>query len=87
MSVAWLPFPMSSRADMQTGAGAGNDVGHLVLSGVSGLSILAQMGSAAAAFGKPFRLYSLASAATVLVFMGVLTGREGSQLRTPPRGR
>jgi hypothetical protein len=80
MSLAWLPFPMSSREDIQRGAGAGNDVGHLVLSGATGLVVLAQMGSAAAAFGTRFRLYSLASAATVLVFMGVLTGREGAKL-------
>jgi hypothetical protein len=80
MSVAWLPFPMSSRADIQAGAGAGNDVGHLVLSGATGLLVLSQMASAAAAFGKPFRLYSLASATTVLVFMGVLTGRQGAKL-------
>lgn len=80
LSFAWLPFPMSSRADIQAGAGAGNDVGHLVLSSVTGLLILCQMASAAAAFGKPFRLYSLASAATVLVFLGALTGRQGAKL-------
>jgi hypothetical protein len=80
MSVAWLPFPMSPREDIQRGAGAGNDVGHLVLSGATGLVVLAQMGSAAAAFGTRFRLYSLASAATVLVFVGVLTGRQGAKL-------
>ena len=80
MSVAWLPFPMSSRADIQRGAGAGNDVGHLVLSGATGLLVLSQMGSAAAAFGTRFRLYSLASAATVLLFTGVLTGREAAKL-------
>lgn len=80
LSVAWLPFPMSSRADIQRGAGGGNGVGHLVLSGATGLFILSQMGSAAAAFGNRFRLYSLASAATVLVFSGVLTGRESAKL-------
>jgi hypothetical protein len=80
MSVAWLPFPMSSRADIKAGVRGGNDAGHLVLSGATGVLILAQMGSAAAAFGTRFRLYSLASAATVLVFMGVLTGREAAKL-------
>jgi hypothetical protein len=80
VSVAWLPFPMSSRADIQRGAGAGNDVGHLVLSGATGLLVLSQIGSAAAAFGTRFRLYSLASAATVLLFTGVLTGREAAKL-------
>ena len=80
VSVAWLPFPMSSRADLQRGAGGGNEIGHLVLSGATGLFVLAQMGSAATALGKPFRLYSLASAATVLVFAGVLTGREAARL-------
>lgn len=82
LSFAWLPFPMSSRADLQAGAGAGSDVGHLVLSGATGLLILAQMGSAAAAFGKRFRWYSLGSATTVLVFLGVLTGRQGAKLAT-----
>lgn len=80
MSVAWLPFPMSSRTDLQQGAGSGNDTGHLILSGATGLLILSQIGSGAAAFGERFRLYSLASAATVLVFAGVLTGIGGAKL-------
>lgn len=80
LSLAWAPFPMSSRADIQAGAGGGNDVGHLVLSGVSSVLILSQMGSAALAFGKPFRVYSLASAAAVVVFMGLLTGRQAAKL-------
>ncbi len=88
MSFAWLPFPMSSRADIQAGAGGGSGIGHLVLSGATGPLILAQMGSAAAAFGKWFRLYTLASAATVLVFAGALTGRGAVKLaKGEPTGR
>jgi Protein of unknown function (DUF998) len=66
--VIWLPFPMSSRAEMVRVGTGGNDLGHLVLTAVTVTLILLQMGFGAAAFGKQFRLYSLVSAATVLVF-------------------
>ena len=78
-SVAWLPFPMSSRLDIASGKAASNDVGHLVLTGVTGAEIVALLGLGAAAFGPKFRAYSLASAAVVLG-SGALTSRQAANL-------
>lgn len=71
-SLAWLPFPMTARKDMTPGKTPGNDVGHLVMSGVSVLLIMAQTAFGAAALGKRFRLYSTVTAAVVLVSGGLL---------------
>jgi hypothetical protein len=79
--VLWLPFPMSSREDMVEGATSVNDAGHLVLSAVTVVLILAQIGFGAAAFGRRFRLYSLVTAATVVVF-GALTGMQSPKVPT-----
>lgn len=77
--VAWLPFPMSSRADLAAGAGSTNDTGHLVLSGLTGAEIVALLGAGSAAFGKKFRIYSLASGAVVLA-TGTVTAKLGAGL-------
>ena len=75
IGVAWLPFPMSSRGDMVQGAApATNDVGHLVLSALTVILIVAIIGSGAA--GLPhlaFRVYSAFTLAAVLGF-GALVG-------------
>lgn len=63
----WLLFPMSSRAEMGAEMAA-NDAGHLALSAVAVALILAELGFGAAALGKAFRAYSIATAATVLGF-------------------
>jgi hypothetical protein len=80
--ILWLPFPMTSRDEMVKGTMAVNDVGHIVLTAVTVLFILAQIVFGAAAFGKRFRAYSLVTAATVLVF-GALTGVQSSHLPGP----
>jgi hypothetical protein len=76
---AWLPYPMSARADIASGAGASNDTGHLVLSGLTVAEILALFGAGSTAFGDRFRAYSLLSAATVLV-SGGLTSVQAAKL-------
>jgi len=70
----WLPFPMTGRADMTPGPMSANDIGHLVLSGLTGITVIAICGFGAAAFGKRFRVYSLATMAATLIFTGLLTG-------------
>ena len=77
--MAWLPFPMSSRDAIAGGAATGGDTGHLVLTGLTVSEILALLGAGSAAFGTRFRIYSLTSAAVVLLF-GTLTSREGAKL-------
>jgi hypothetical protein len=79
--VLWLAFPMTSREEMVDGTMPVNDIGHIVLSAVTILLIVSQIGFGAAAFGQRFRLYSLLTAATVLVF-GALTGMQSPKVPT-----
>lgn len=79
--VLWLPFPMSAREDIvQSSTMSANDVGHLVLSGITGVLIIAMCAAGAAHFGRWFRVYTIASVSVVLLFSGVLTGIQSSQL-------
>ena len=73
VAITWLWFPMTSRQDMIRAGTASNDTGHLVLTTLTILFILAELGFAAVAFGTWFRVYSAVTAATVLVF-GALVG-------------
>jgi hypothetical protein len=80
--VLWLAFPMTSRAEMVAGgAMPANDVGHIAMTVLTVLLIVGQIGFAAAAFGPRFRLYSLLTTLTVLVF-GALTGMESPKVPT-----
>jgi len=80
IGLLWLAFPMTSRADMTSGAPAApNDVGHLVMTGATIVLVLSEIGFSAAAFRWRFRVYAIASAATVLVF-GALTAVQASRL-------
>ena len=80
VALLWLAFPMTSRADMTSGApAAANDVGHLVMTAVTIVLILSEIGISALAFGWRFRLYAIASAVTVVVF-GALTAAQASKL-------
>jgi hypothetical protein len=62
----WLLFPMTSRDELAVSGGGINDIGHLVLSGLSLSLILVQMSSSAAALGNAFRYFALAMAITLL---------------------
>lgn len=77
--IAWLPFPMSSRDVIARGEASGSDTGHLVLSGLTVAEILALLGAGSGAFGTRFRIYSLTSAAVVLL-SGALTSRQAAKL-------
>jgi hypothetical protein len=77
--IAWLPFPMSSRDVIARGEAIGSDTGHLVLSGLTVAEILALLGAGSGAFGTRFRIYSLGSAAVVLL-SGALTSRQAAKL-------
>jgi len=56
------------------GQGTSADTLHLVLSGATGLFVAAYVGTAAVGFGWVFRLYSIATIATSLVF-GLLSAQ------------
>ena len=82
VALLWLAFPMTSRAGIAAaGPAAANDAGHLVMTAVTIVLILSEIGFSAAAFGWRFRLYAIASAVTVVVF-GALTAVQASRLPT-----
>lgn len=66
VGLAWLWFPMTRREDMQPGPMAANDVGHLVLSGLTVLNILLQMAFGARALRGWFRSFTGACAVLLL---------------------
>lgn len=76
-NLVWLAFPMSSREEMIEGTMPANDLGHIVLTAVTVLLILSQIGFGAAALGALFRIYSILTAVAILVF-GALTGMESA---------
>jgi hypothetical protein len=71
----WMLFPMHQRG----AAMAFTDIMHIVIAAVQVLLILTAIGFGAAAFGKRFRLYSIATLA-VLVVSGIVTGMDGARL-------
>jgi hypothetical protein len=82
VGLLWARFPMTARADMvQAAVIPINDAGHITLTAITGLLILAMIAFAAGAFGRGFRVYSLATAAVVLI-SGGLTGVQATKLAT-----
>jgi hypothetical protein len=79
VSVQWLWFPMTARDDIVSGSTRWNDAGHLALIAWSGLFALAEIGCGAAAFKWRFRVYSVVTVVTALVF-GVLTSTQAANL-------
>lgn len=87
--LAWPFAPMHQREVLAAGGGTLSDTMHLVLGGVTGILYLSALGFGAAAFGKKFRLYSIATVLITVVF-SALTGmagpRIGADLPTPWAG-
>ena len=74
VGISWLWFPMTSRQDIVPGAPfSPNDLGHLVLSGLTVALILSQMAIGALALGKWFRFFSVFAAVTMLTFGVVMS--------------
>lgn len=76
--------PMHLREVLAAGGGTSSDTLHIVWTAGSNLLTLLAMGFAAAAFGKRFRLYSIATM-VLLVAFGVMTsmGAPGIQANLP----
>jgi CubicO group peptidase (beta-lactamase class C family) len=72
--------PMHQRPVLATGGGTLSDTLHIVWSFVTVLLMLIAMGFGAAALGKRFRRYSVATIAT-LVVLGVLSGVDAPRLQ------
>jgi len=73
LGVMWLFFPMTTRLEMKAGAMPGNDVGHLVLSGLTVALILSEMALTAAALGRVFRVFTAMCAAALLGFGALMS--------------
>jgi hypothetical protein len=74
------PFtPMHTREVLAAGGGTWTDKAHLAVLSATTLQIMGAMGFGAAAFGKRFRRFSVASLVTMLV-AGGLTARQGGDL-------
>jgi hypothetical protein len=76
---AWPFAPMHQREVLAAGGGTLSDTMHLILAAVDSLLFLLIIGFGAAAFGKRFRLYSIATIIVLLVF-GALTGMDAPRV-------
>jgi hypothetical protein len=72
--------PMHQREVLAAGGATLTDTLHLVWSGVTGLFMMTAIAFGAAAFGKRFRLYSIATL-VLLVALGFVTGQEVSRVQ------
>ncbi len=89
LGVAWTFAPMHLRPVLAGGGGTFSDTAHLALGAVTEVLFLLALGFAAAALGKAFRLYSIATL-SVLFWFGTLTFRDapgvGANAPTPLLG-
>ena len=86
LGLAWPFAPMHLRDVLAAGGGTLSDTLHIALGAVTVVLMLLAMAFGATAFGRRFRLYSLASLAVLAVF-GALTFLDapqvGANLPTP----
>jgi len=80
LGLLWPFAAMHQREVLAAGGGTLSDTMHVVLGGVTVLLMFLAIGVAAAALGKRFRLYSIASVVVLLAF-GVLTFLEAPRLQ------
>jgi hypothetical protein len=89
LGVAWTFAPMHLRPVLAAGGGTFSDTAHLALGAVTEVLYLLALGFAAAALGKAFRLYSIATF-VVLLILGVVmfkhAPRVGTNQSTPLLG-
>jgi hypothetical protein len=89
LGIAWTFAPMHLRPVLAAGGGTVSDTVHLGLGGLTEVLYLLALGLAAAALGKAFRIYSIATLLVLVVF-GVLVFRDapgvGTNQATPLLG-
>lgn len=79
LGVIWPFAPMHPRPDLAAGGGDFRDTLHIVLGVVTVVLYLLALGFAAAALGKAFRVYSIASFVVLLAF-ATLTFRDAPRV-------
>jgi hypothetical protein len=80
LGLLWPFAAMHQREVLAAGGATLSDTMHVVLGGVTVLLMFLAIGFAAMAFGKPFRLYSIATIVALLAF-GALTFLEAPRLQ------
>ena len=80
LGLLWPFAPMHQREVLAAGGGTLGDTMHVVLGGVTVFLMFLAIGFGATAFGKRFRLYSIASIVVLLTF-GALTFLEAPRLQ------
>ncbi len=73
--------PMHLREALARGEGSVSDTLHIVWAMLATLFMMAMMGFGAAAFGKPFRFYTIGTMVLHILF-GILTGMESPHITT-----
>ena len=81
LGIAWTFAPMHLRPVLAAGGGTLGDTVHLALGGVTEVLYLLALGFAAAALGKAFRIYSIATVSVLLGF-GALMFRDAPGVGT-----
>jgi len=71
LGLLWPFAAMHQREVLAAGGATWSDTAHLVLGGVTVFAMLLVLGFGAAAFGRRFRLYSIASVAVLVAFGGL----------------
>jgi hypothetical protein len=89
LGIAWTFAPMHLRPVLAAGGETFSDTAHLALGAVTEVLYLLALGFAAAALGRAFRVYSIATFAIVFVF-GIVMFRDapgvGANQPTPRLG-
>jgi hypothetical protein len=81
LGIAWTFAPMHLRPVLAAGGGTFSDTAHLALGGVTEVLYLLALGLAAAALGRAFRIYSIATFAALFAF-GALVFRDAPGVGT-----
>jgi hypothetical protein len=79
IGLGWSFAPMHQREVLAAGGGTISETFHIVFSVVTVLLMMLAIGFGAAAFGRKFRLYSIATLVLLAVF-GILTGIDGPKM-------
>ena len=79
LGLGWVFLPMHQREVLAAGGGNFTDTMHIVFSFITGLMMLVAMTFGGRALGREFRIYTLITAALLIIF-GILTSIESPNI-------